>query len=47
MRGGDSIAQPTLGRFYAFHVAVIPGIMALFLLSHFWMIRRTGIAEPL
>jgi len=47
MRGGDSIAQPTLGRFYAFHVAVVPGIMALFLLSHFWMIRRTGIAEPL
>ena len=47
MRGGDSIAQPTLGRFYAFHVAVVPGAMALFLLSHFWMIRRTGIAEPL
>ncbi len=47
LRGGDSIAQPTLVRFYAFHVAVIPGIMLLFLLSHFWMIRRTGIAEPL
>lgn len=47
MRGGDSIGQPTLIRFYAFHVAVIPGAMALFLLGHFWMIRRTGIAEPL
>jgi quinol-cytochrome oxidoreductase complex cytochrome b subunit len=47
MRGGDSIAQPTLVRFYAFHVAVIPGAMLLFLLGHFWMIRRTGIAEPL
>jgi len=47
MRGGDSIAQPTLARFYAFHVAVIPGAMVLFLLGHFWMIRRTGIAEPL
>jgi quinol-cytochrome oxidoreductase complex cytochrome b subunit len=47
MRGGDSIAQPTLVRFYAFHVAVLPGIMLLFLLGHFWMIRRTGIAEPL
>src|SRR3972149_8175988 len=47
MRGGDCIAQPTLARFYGFHVAVLPGIMGLFLLSHFWMIRRTGIAEPL
>jgi quinol-cytochrome oxidoreductase complex cytochrome b subunit len=47
MRGGDSIAQPTLIRFYGFHVAVLPGIMVLFLLGHFWMIRRTGIAEPL
>jgi quinol-cytochrome oxidoreductase complex cytochrome b subunit len=47
MRGGDAIAQPTLLRFYGFHVAVLPGIMMLFLLSHFWMIRRTGIAEPL
>lgn len=47
LRGGNSIAQPTLARFYAFHVAVIPGVMVIFLLSHFWMIRRTGIAEPL
>ncbi len=47
MRGGDSIAQPTLIRFYGFHVAVLPGMMVLFLLGHFWMIRRTGIAEPL
>jgi quinol-cytochrome oxidoreductase complex cytochrome b subunit len=47
MRGGDTIGQPTLVRFYAFHVAVIPGAMVLFLLGHFWMIRRTGIAEPL
>jgi cytochrome b6 len=47
MRGGDSIAQPTLVRFYAFHVAVVPAVMLLFLVSHFWMIRRTGIAEPL
>jgi quinol-cytochrome oxidoreductase complex cytochrome b subunit len=47
MRGGDTIAQPTLLRFYGFHVAVLPGIMVLFLLGHFWMIRRTGIAEPL
>lgn len=47
MRGGDSIAQPTLIRFYGFHVAVLPGMMMLFLLGHFWMIRRSGIAEPL
>jgi len=47
MRGGDTIAQPTLNRFYAFHVAVVPGVMMLFLLRHFWMIRRSGIAEPL
>jgi len=47
MRGGSSIGQPTLVRFYGFHIAVLPGIMVAFLLGHFWMIRRTGIAEPL
>src|SRR4030042_288895 len=45
MRGGDAIAQPTLIRFYGFHVAVLPGIAVLFLLGHSWMIRRYGMAE--
>lgn len=32
---------------YAVHVAVIPSIMGLFMGMHFFMIRKTGIYEPL
>jgi quinol-cytochrome oxidoreductase complex cytochrome b subunit len=37
----------TLGRFFAFHVLLIPGFLMVLVLFHFWMIRRHGIAEPL
>lgn len=47
LMGGDEIGALTLSRFFALHVAVLPLVTALFLVAHFWMIRRTGVAEPL
>ncbi len=47
VRRGHSISGDTLGFFYALHVAILPGIVILFMAMHFMMIRRTGISEPL
>jgi len=45
--GGDAIGQPTLTRFFNLHVMVLPATIILFLLIHFWMIRKQGISKPL
>jgi quinol-cytochrome oxidoreductase complex cytochrome b subunit len=37
----------TLGRFFASHVLLVPGLLILLMALHFWMIRRHGIAKPL
>jgi menaquinol-cytochrome c reductase cytochrome b subunit len=37
----------TISRFYAMHVIHLPLLICIMLGLHFWMIRRTGIAEPL
>lgn len=47
LMGGDSIGSLTLSRFFALHAAVLPIATAVFLLGHFWMIRKLGIAKPL
>ncbi|TAN45811.1 MAG: cytochrome b6 [Nitrospirae bacterium] len=47
LMGGDQLGALTISRFYAVHVAVLPIITVVFLVGHFLMIRRTGIAEPL
>lgn len=47
VRRGQNISGDTLGFFYACHVAIVPGIVILFMVMHFVMIRRTGISEPL
>lgn len=47
LMGGDEIGALTLSRFFALHVAVLPIITAAFLVGHFWMIRKLGIAKPL
>lgn len=46
-RGGNVVGQLALSRFFAFHIVILPGLMILFLILHFLMIRRQGIAEPL
>jgi len=46
LRGGASVAGPTLGRFFMIHM-VLPAVMLVVLAAHFFMIRKTGIQEPL
>lgn len=47
IQGGDQLGALTLTRFYATHVMYLPFLTLCFLGLHFWMIRRTGVAEPL
>jgi cytochrome b-561 len=42
--GGDQIGQATLVRFYALHVAVLPGALGLLLMVHIWRVRKDGFA---
>ena len=47
LRGGSSIAQGTLSRFYAVHTLVLPLVITAGLLIHFLLIRKQGISGPL
>jgi ubiquinol-cytochrome c reductase cytochrome b subunit len=45
MLGGPIIAGPTLTRFFALHVFIIPGILLVLVGLHVWMVLRLGINE--
>ena len=45
MLGGPIIAGPTLTRFFALHVFVIPGLLLALVGLHLWMVLRLGINE--
>ncbi len=47
LMGGSDLGALTISRFFAIHVVVLPILTAVFLVAHFLMIRRTGIAKPL
>ena len=47
MRGGESVGQATLTRFYSLHIFVLPWSIAVFMLAHFLMVRKQGISGPL
>ncbi len=47
IQGGYGVKQPTLSRFYATHILVLPAVLGLILALHFAMVRRRGISEPL
>ncbi len=42
--GGAQIGQTTLLRFYALHVAVLPGLVVLTICIHIWRVRKDGFA---
>ena len=42
--GGDQIGPSTLLRFYALHVAVLPGVLAMLIAIHIWRVRKDGFA---
>jgi quinol-cytochrome oxidoreductase complex cytochrome b subunit len=42
MLGGHTVGQAALIRFYVLHVAVLPAIVVLLILVHFWRVRKDG-----
>jgi quinol-cytochrome oxidoreductase complex cytochrome b subunit len=45
--GSDTVGQEALIRFYTLHVAVLPVILSMFIVYHFWRIRKDGgISSP-
>jgi len=47
LRVGWDVSGQTLSRFYSLHVLVAPLATVIFMLAHFMMVRRQGIARPL
>ena len=47
LRGGVSVGQSTLTRFYSSHTFVLPVVAVVLMLTHFVMIRKQGISGPL
>lgn len=47
LRGGEEVTGATLSRFFAFHVAVFPGIFTVLLGIHLLLVQRQGMSEPL
>jgi cytochrome b6 len=47
LRGGSSVSQSTLTRFYSVHTFVLPLVSLVLLVLHFSMLRKQGISGPL
>ncbi|MEA5114358.1 MAG: cytochrome bc complex cytochrome b subunit [Geobacteraceae bacterium] len=46
LRGGALVGPPTLGRFFALHVAILPAVVALLVGIHLFLLQRIGISTP-
>lgn len=46
LRGGEDVAGATLTRFFAFHVIILPLVVAVLVIIHLGMIQRTGMSMP-
>ncbi len=46
LRGGKLVGAPTLGRFFAMHVAVIPLTIAALVGGHLFLLKRVGVSAP-
>lgn len=46
LRGGEDVTGATLTRFFGFHVALLPGLITLFLLVHLGLVQKFGISVP-
>jgi menaquinol-cytochrome c reductase cytochrome b subunit len=47
LQGGPVLGPPTLQRFFAIHVFLLPAAILLLMFVHFRLIRQHGISEPL
>jgi quinol-cytochrome oxidoreductase complex cytochrome b subunit len=45
--GGETLGAPTLTRFFSAHIMILPAALLVFLVAHFWMVRKQGISGPL
>lgn len=46
VRGGETMGQAALSRFFVFHVAVLPALLAAFIVAHLVAFRRFGSVGP-
>ena len=46
LRGGKLVGAPTLGRFYALHIAVLPLLIASVVAAHLFFLERIGVSTP-
>jgi ubiquinol-cytochrome c reductase cytochrome b subunit len=46
LRGSTNVSQPTLNRFFALHVGLLPALMVLLFGVHAFLVRRIGISPP-
>jgi ubiquinol-cytochrome c reductase cytochrome b subunit len=46
LRGSKAVGPPTLGRFFALHVAVLPAIIAGLIGAHLFFLKRAGVSTP-
>lgn len=46
LRGGKLVGPPTLGRFFALHVAVLPLAIASLVGAHLFFLQRAGVSSP-
>jgi ubiquinol-cytochrome c reductase cytochrome b subunit len=44
--GGPAYGNHTLTRFFALHVAILPGAVIALLIAHIWVFRRHGVTAP-
>jgi quinol-cytochrome oxidoreductase complex cytochrome b subunit len=47
LRGGENVTGSTVTRFYVFHIFALPALTVIFMIIHFAIIRKLGLAEPL
>jgi len=46
LRGGKLVGPPTLGRFFALHVALLPLLIASVVAIHLFLLERIGVSSP-
>jgi len=44
LRGGEVVSGITLSRFFALHVSILPPLLLLLMLIHYFLIRRVGLS---